>query len=59
MLQPGMESFVREFFLTSDPVCLSVCHNFVTNFSDSVKEVIEVDELNKGNISTASGKQDK
>ena len=43
-------------------VCLSVClsvPNLVPNFSHIVKEVIEVDELDEGNISAAAGKQDE
>ena len=51
-------------------VCLSVCLsvrpsvrlsvlNFVPNFSYNVEEVIEVDELDKGNIFAAAGKKDE
>ena len=47
-------------------VCLSVClfvclsdPNFVPNFSYIIKEVIEVDELDKDSISAAAGKIDK
>ena len=36
-------------------VCLFVCFS-VPNFSCIVEEVIEVDELNKGNISAPAGK---
>ena len=37
--------------------CLSVpVPNFLPNFSYIVKEVLEIDELNEGNISAAAGK---
>ena len=40
-------------------VCLSVCPKFCPNFFYIIEEAVEVDELNKGNISAAAGKKDK
>ena len=50
---------VAECNSASDPVCLFAClsiPNFVPNFFCIIKEVIEVDELDEGNISAAAGK---
>ena len=50
---------VAECNSTSDPVCVSVClsvPNFVPNFFYIIEEVIEVDELDEGNISAAAEK---
>ena len=46
---------VAERNSTSDSVCLSV-PNFVPNLIYIIEDVIEVDELDEGNISAAEGK---